>query len=446
MPIPVLAAGSASTEAMLLVVLIQLSIIIVSARIGAVIARRLGQPAVVGEIIAGLILGPSVCGHLFPEMWTRVFDPSVDTVFRVIAQLGLILLLFLIGLEFDFRHLRTSGRSSVAVSIAGIVLPFGLGWLLAHWMHPQLEPVLGADGVLGPVDVQGFSLFMGTAMSITAIPILGRIMMELNIHRSRIGALTITAAAVDDAVGWIILAAVSAMVRSRFEFTSTLLMMAETVAFALGMFFVVRPLLRRFARFSLRRGESEIGLNSMAVLLVVVFLCAIATNLIGIFAIFGAFVLGAVLSDEEKFRDAVVRNLRGFVTVFFLPIFFTYTGLRTDVGTLDSAAMWGLAALVSGVAVVGKFGGCSAAAWLTGNSWRESACIGIMMNTRALMELIVVNVGYELGVIPRSVFCMLVLMAVLTTVMTTPVLVPMARGTDLRPLIEGSGFLRRRLT
>lgn len=438
---PVLASSS---EAVLLVVLVQLCIIIVAARVFAVIFRRLGQPAVVGEILAGLILGPSFFGHFFPGASAAIFDPSVAPVFQVLSQLGLIFLLFLIGLEFDFRHLRTSGKASLAVSIVGVALPFALGWWLAHELHPHIEPVVRGDAAPAPVDLTGFALFMGTAMSITAIPILGRIMMELNITRSRIGAITITAAAVDDATGWIVLAAVSAMVRSEFRLVETLLMTAETIAFGLVMFFVARPLLKRWVRFALRRGGHVLGLNSLAILLVLMFGCAIATNLIGIFAIFGAFVLGATLSDEAEFREAVVAHFRSFITVFFLPIFFTYTGLRTDIGSLEGGTMWFFAAAVTVCAVAGKFGGCTVAAWATGTSLRESSCIGIMMNTRALMELIVINVGYELGVIPRSVFCMLVIMAVVTTIITTPLLLRFARGTSLEPLIVQSGFMRTR--
>lgn len=434
---------ASAVEGVLLIVLIQLCVIIVVARVFAILFRKMGQPAVVGEICAGLILGPSLFGHFFPGAFQSVFNPSVAPVFQILSQLGLIFLLFLIGLEFDFKHLRTSGKSSLAISLAGIVLPFGLGWWLAHMMHPYLEGVAGADGVIKPVDELGFALFMGTAMSITAIPILGRIMMELNINRTRLGAITITAAAVDDAAGWILLAAVSAIVRAKFQLTDSLLMLAETVGFALLMIFVAAPLLKRWVKYALRRGDRELGLNSLAMLMVMIFVCAIATNLIGIFAIFGAFFMGATLSGEDEFRAAVAKHFRSFITVFFLPIFFTYTGLRTDVGSLSDATMWMFAGAVSLFAIIGKFGGCTVAAWATGHNLREASCIGIMMNTRALMELIVINAGYELGVIPKSVFCMLVMMAVLTTIITTPILLRIGRKTELEPLMEQAGFLKR---
>ncbi len=434
--IQVFASVEPHAETVLLTVLVQLVVIILAARAFAWLFRRLGQPSVVGEIAAGLVLGPSVLGKMLPGVSAAVFDPSVKPVFGVLSQLGLIFLLFLIGLEFDFRHLRARGRAAVSISLMGVVLPFALGWGLAQFLFPQLTVPAGWP----PLDSRGFALFIGTAMSITAIPILGRMMMELNITRTRIGAITITAAAVDDATGWIMLAAVSAMVRSGFDLWLSLRMIVLTVGFAALMLFVARPLLHRWIQFALQHGDGEIGLNSSAILVVVILLCAIATNLIGIFAIFGAFILGAVLSDQHEFRAAVSRQLRNFVTVFFLPIFFTYTGLNTDIGTLESRTLCLFAAAVSLVAIIGKFGGCTIAAWVGGFSPREAGCIGVMMNTRALMELIVINVGFELKVVPPSVFCMLVMMALLTTVMTTPILLRLQRGTELESFVAQSGF------
>jgi Kef-type K+ transport system membrane component KefB len=445
MPVFPLAAVEASVETRTVAVLCQLVVIILAARLFAGIARRVGQPAVVGEIIAGLVLGPSLLGKIpgIHGWWMSLFHPAtpglerLGDTFSVLSQLGLILLLFLIGLEFDFSHLRSSRGASMLISVTGVVLPFALGYGLSFLMYSYLPK--GDDF---PVSKQGFGLFMGTAMSITAIPILGRIMMEMNIARTKLGAVTITAAAVDDATGWILLATVSAMVRAGFNPGKTAIMLAETVGFAVFMIFIARPLLRRWVRRAVRDGRGTLGLNSLAVLLTILFGCAIATSLIGIFAIFGAFLLGAVLSDEPEFRKAVTDRLRDFVNAFFLPIFFTYTGLKTDVGTIHGPAMWGFAAAVSALAILGKFGGCAAAARFSGFNSRESVLIGVMMNTRALMELIVIKVGYDLHVIPLSVFCMLVLMAVLTTVMTSPILLRAVRGTELEPLVRRSGFLR----
>ncbi len=430
----VVASGQEGT---LLTVLIQLVVIIVAARVFAALFRGLKQPAVVGEIAAGLVLGPSLFGRFFPELSQRLFDPSVNAVFGILSQLGLILLLFLVGLEFDFSHLRRHGKSALGISLTGIALPFVLGLGLAPLMHPHLE--LTATGE--PISFLGFTLFMGIAMSITAIPVLGRIMLELNITRTRLGAITISAAAVDDACGWILLATISSIVRSEFQPIRTLGMILETVGFFAFMLFAARPVLKRLVQYAQKREGQELGLNSFAVLLVMLFLCAIATSLIGIFAIFGAFLLGTMLSDEQEFREAVSRQLRNFLTVFFLPIFFTYTGLRTNVGTLQSGTQWLFFGAVLACAVIGKLGGCGVAAWLTGFSRREAFAVGAMMNTRGLMELIVINVGRDLGVVTDSVFCMLVLMALLTTMMTTPLLLLAMRDTELEPFIRKSGFL-----
>jgi len=437
-----------SAEDVLLPLLFQLVLIVLAARLFAVLFRKfLRQPAVVGEIAAGLVLGPSLLGHFFPEFSAALFHPEVrgmtpeaskelfDWILTTLSQLGLIFLLFLIGLEFDFGHLRLHGKAAVAISVSGVALPFALGLGLGVVMLPDI----------GEVKTElGFTLFLGTAMSITAIPILGRMMMEMGITRTRLGAIAISAAAVDDVTGWILLATVAAVVRANFNLGNTLLMIALTVGFGLLMFFLARPLLCRWIRRALRAGDGEIGLNALAILIAILFACAIATSLIGIFAIFGAFILGACLSDQHEFRQAVAHRMRDFTGAFFLPIFFTYTGLRTDVGTLESWQLWVLCGLVSATAIAGKFGGCGLAAWLSGFPGREAACIGSMMNCRALMELIVINLGYELGVIPKSVFCMLVLMALLTTFMTTPVLMWLMRGTELEPYILRSGFLRRR--
>ena len=427
-----------SVEHLLFTVLIQLSVIIAAARVFATLARRLGQPAVVGEIAAGVLLGPSCFGYFCPGWFQAVFDPSVNQAFLVLSQLGLILLLFAVGLEFDFSHLRGHGKASLAISLTGIGLPFLLGLVLAWAMWPHLEPL--ATG--RPVPFLGFALFMGTAMSITAIPVLGRLMMELNITRTRIGALTISAAAVDDACGWILLATVSSIVRADFQPGLTLGMIAATAGFFLVMLFAVRPLLSRFVRRALRQGGGDLSTNSLAVVYAAVFLAAMVTNLIGIFAIFGAFLMGTVLSGEAELREVMSRHLRNFLTVIFLPIFFTYTGLRTNIGTLASPTDWLLLGGVILCAVAGKLGGCSIAARLAGFSTREALCVGAMMNTRGLMELIVINVGRDLGVIPDSVYCMLVLMALVTNVMATPLLLHFMRRTELEPWIRKSGFLR----
>lgn len=437
-------------EQLLFPVLIQLAIIIAVARLFAVLARKVGQPSAVGEIIAGLLLGPSLFGWLFPETSAIIFQPHLEGVpqalanaafpkiFMVLAQLGLIFLLFLIGLEFEFSHLKQHGRSAFAISFMGIALPLALGSALATLIHPYLEN--GPNGK--PVPLVGMALFLAVAMSITAIPILGRMMIELGMNRTRLGAITITAAAIDDAAGWILLATVQAIVRSEFQIVQTLIMIGETIAFGLFVLFVLRPILIRYFNKCLKQNRGELGVTPLAALIVVLMICAITTNAIGIFAIFGAFILGAALSDQVEFRQVVIAKLSDIVTAFFLPVFFTYTGLRTTVGAVDGLTMWLICGAVLATAMLGKLGGCMIAARYSGFSMKESGIIGIMMNTRALMELIVINIGYDLGVIPKSVFAMLVLMAIATTIMTTPIMLRLRYGTEIEAPIRESGFLK----
>ena len=439
-------------ERLLLPVLVQLVVIIAAARLFGALARRVGQPAVVGEIVAGLLLGPSLLGWLAPDLFNALFRPHLEgldqpladaviaKIFTVIAQIGLVFLLFLVGLEFEGKHVRANGRAAVLISIAGIAVPFGLGAALAPTIHPHLE----AHPVAGPVSLPGLTLFLGVALSITAIPVLGRIMMELNITRTRVGSITITAAAVDDAIGWILLASVAAVVRSNFDPIETGRMVALTIGFGLAMFLVVGPLLARYFTKALGANQGELSATSFAVLLVALLLSALATNLIGIFAVFGAFALGAALSNQEELRRAVSAKLHDIVTGFFVPVFFTYTGLRTDITGIHSPAMWLVLAGVIAAAVTGKLVGCGLAARLSGFSWKESGIVGAMMNSRGLMALIAINVGYELGVVPRSLFSVLVLMALVTTALTTPLLLLLRRGTEIEEPIARSGFLGRK--
>jgi Kef-type K+ transport system membrane component KefB len=437
-PEPLLAAGA---ESSLRPLLVQLVVIILAARLGAVVARWLRQPAVVGEIVAGLVLGPSVFGAVAPEAFHAVFRAAdgaagLDASLTSFSQVGLVLLLFLIGIEFDFSHIRRQGRLAAAVSAAGVVVPFTLGLALAWAMAPRLE----ALGATAPIDPRSFALFLGTAMSITAIPILGRILIEMGLQHTPLGATVIAAAACDDFLGWTLLAGVSAAAVGGFEAAGIVRMVAATAAFAAFTILVVRPLLLpRLERAVDAAGRLPVGWLSVVLALVLV--AAWVTSLIGIFAIFGAFLLGASLSGSPRIREAVAAHFTDFVTVFFLPIFFTYTGLRTSIGSLAGPEAWGWCAAVFAVAVLGKWGGCGLAARLGGMPAGEAACVGVLMNTRALMELIVVNVGMDLGVIPPAVYCMLVLMAIGTTLMATPLATRLLRGSPHRETLVARGFL-----
>lgn len=443
--------GRVEIEKVLLLLILQVGLIIAVARAMGWLARRLGQPEVIGEIVAGLLLGPSLFGWLAPAWSTALFDPPglegvprglMPVVVKIISQLGLILLLFVIGLEFDFGHLIPSGRATAAISLAGIALPMALGAALACFLYPRLVD----DPSTGPA-FGNFQLFLAVSMAITALPILGRLLVEWGASRTRVATIAISAAAMDDAVGWILLATIAAFVRlgqASEAWATGALMAALTVALLFAMVAVIRPVAMRLVRASLDANGGEVSLLLLSGVLVFAFACAAATSLIGIFAIFGAFLAGAILSGENRLAAGIQLRMRQFVTAFFLPIFFAYTGTRTRIGSIADLEMAGLTILVLACAVAGKFAGCGLAARLSGFGWREAGCIGVLMNTRALMELIVINVGKDLGVVPDELFTMLVIMALATTVMTTPGIMWLARGTEFEAPLRSTGWLTSR--
>lgn len=412
------------SEALLFSILLQLVVIVMMGRIGGEIAERVSQSRAVGEIIMGILLGPSLLGLLAPDVFQYVFMPNTSQPMFILSQIGLVLLMFQIGLEFDFSHL-TARRNRTAVlniSTASIGMPFALGFVFGYYTAPILSP---------QANPMASGLFVATAFSITALPILGRIMMDFNMTRTRIGVIGISVAAITDVVGWLLLAVVTAVSLSDFSAwgfvrTSGLLVLYIAISWV-----VVRPALQWSVRRSAAGGE-PLSNNLLGLLVVAIFLSAMTTYMIGIFAIFGGFMLGVLLHDQHAVAKAWRKKVGEFVAVFFLPIFFTYTGLRTDIGGLDSWEMWGWCGLLIVLAVMGKLGGCYLAARWSGLDHQESKVIGIMMNTRALMELIIINVGFDIGVISQNVFTMLVLMAVFSTVITVPA---------LRRWLPGAGVL-----
>lgn len=410
-------SGVHQTEAILFLVLLQLTIIVLAGRVGSTVAQRIGQSAAVGEIVVGLLLGPSLFGALAPHTFDFVFRSAPPGPMQILSQIGLIFLMFQIGLEFEFEHLNSARnrRTTIAVAIACIALPFALGLGLGYYSAPILSP---------SAPPLAAALFVAVALSITALPILGRILIELDMTRDRLGVIAISAAAINDVVGWLLLALVTTLVSSAFEWKSFALRVVCVIAFACLGFWVIRPLIKRFVaryREGLERTK-KIEPTLMGVVLATIFLSAMATYQLGIFAIFGGFLMGVLLHDEHAFVDAWRESVGRFVLVFFLPIFFTYTGLRTNVGGLDSLALWGWCLLTIVLATVGKYGGAWIAARASGLDARESHIVGVLMNTRALMELIVINVGFDLGVISQNVFTMLVIMAIVTTIIPVPLI------------------------
>jgi len=400
-------------EHILFTVILQLTFIVASARIFAALFKKLGQPSVCGEMLAGLILGPSLFGRLFPGTFHTIFDPSVSLVFTMFAQVGLVLLLFLLGMDFEFDYLRVHGRKALAVAVSAMAVPFGFGLALAKFMYPFVGTGISETG---------FCLFAATAMSITALPILAIILVEFRLNRTQLGVIAITSAAIMDVIGWTLLATVNAIVRSNFQVWLAVRMLIEVVIFGCLMFFVARPLLKKFVRHRLQTEGERLSTATLAIVLVLVFISSMITSQIGIFSIFGGFIMGAILFDESDFRKAIHARLQDFVRVFFVPIFFMYTGLRTDVGSMGGGVLWMLFALVIIIAVTAKFVPSTIAARLSGFSWPDALSMGLLMNTRALMELVVLNIGLDLAVIPKSVFFMYTLMAVITTLMTAPML------------------------
>ena len=409
------------TEALLFFTLLQLTLIVLAGRLGGVLAQRVGQSPAVGEIIVGILLGPSLFGLLAPDLFQYVFHSTPAAPMQMLSQIGLILLMFQIGLEFDFAHLaaRNNRRAVTAIASASMVAPFALGFGFGWFSAPLLSP---------GVDRLASALFIATAFSITALPILGRIMMEFKITRLPIGVIAISAAAINDVVGWLLLALITTLTLAEFSASAFAVKVALVGAFFVGWWFVVRPLMKRIIHASQtppapageKAGRGRLSHNLLGILLAGIFISAMTTYQIGIFAIFGGFMMGVILHDEHELIEAWKERIGHFVMVFFLPIFFTYTGLRTHVGSLDSLEAWGWCGLLIVLATLGKFGASYVAARWAGMSHHEGKVIGIMMNTRALMELIVINVGFDLGVISQQVFTMLVLMAIFSTVITTP--------------------------
>ena len=407
-------ASSHKQEILLFFTLLELSLIVLAGRVGGSIASRLGQSAAVGEIIIGILLGPSLFGWISPHAFSFVFHSVSPEPMLVLSQVGLVLLMFQIGLEFDFAHLteRINRAAVVRVSIACMTVPFASGFVLGFFMAS------GSSQAAARINT---ALFVATAFSITALPILGRIMIEFNLTRTRLGVVAISSAAVNDVVGWLLLALITALTASNFVGSEFALRVAMVAAFGLASGKIVRPLLKRAIRRSNPHAGKMTG-NLLGGLLVVIFAAAMTTYEIGIFAIFGGFMMGVILFDEPELVAAWRECVGGFVTVFFLPIFFTYTGLRTSIGGLDTVTDWTWCVAIIAVASLSKLASAYVAARRSGFDHAESAMIGFMMNTRALMELIVINVGFDLGVISQKMFTMLVLMAIFSTVITTPAL------------------------
>jgi Kef-type K+ transport system membrane component KefB len=391
--------------------LVQMIVIVLAARALGALAGRVGQTAVIGEIAAGLLLGPSLLGWLAPPVSHWLFAEASLPILQLLAEIGVLLFMFVVGLELEPSRLRGHARVAIAVSNVGIIVPFILGVLLSLGLYRAYAPA--------GVSFHAFALFCGIAMSITAFPVLARILEERGLTRTPLGATALTCAAVDDVTAWSILAFVVAVTTSGGAAQTLLLMLGLAAAFLSVMLVAVRPILERLLGDTPGDALSKQRLTAV---LAVLLASALTTHLIGIHALFGAFIAGAIMPVGGTLRPQLRARLGSVSAVWLLPLFFAYTGLRTHLGLLDDAANWAVCLAVIVVATAGKLGGTALAARWSGLPWRESMALGALMNTRGLMELIALNVGYDLGILSPEIFAMMVLMAVVTTAMTGPLL------------------------
>ncbi len=397
---------------LLLTVILQIAVILTVSRAVGLLFRRFRQPQVLGEMTAGLMLGPSLLGWLLPGASAALFPPDSLVYLNVLSQIGLLLFMFLVGLELDPALLRGRGRAAFVTSNVSIVAPFVLGALLAIYLHPRLSDA--------SVPFTGFALFMGAAMSITAFPVLARILVERNMLQTKVGALTVTSAAVNDVTAWCILALLIAIVRADETQHPFWLTIAGTSLYAGVMVLPVRRAMAYLERVYIHRGR--VSQDLMALILLLLLASAWTTHWLGIHALFGAFVLGVVMPKDRAMVHELTEKLEHVTVVFLLPLFFASAGLRASIGLLTGIEMWFYCVLILVVAIVGKFGGSAIAARLTGLSWREAGALGILMNTRGLVELVILTIGLDLGVITPVVYTMMVIMAIATTFMAAPIL------------------------
>lgn len=393
----------------LLHILLALAVVIIMARAMGSLFGLFHQPPVIGEVVGGILLGPSFLGRLSPALYEFVLPQSSAPFLGVIAQLGVIFYMFVVGLELDLKVLKKSGHATLAISHASIVVPFLLGALLALNIYPHVS--------LPEVPFNVFALFLGVSMSITAFPVLARILTDRGINRTKMGTIALTCAAVDDVTAWCLLAFVVSI--SQAKLGGAFITLALTVAYIAAMFLIGGPLIRRLVPFLEKFDRMTEG--GMATFFVGLLLSALATEFIGIHAIFGAFLLGAITPHDSRVARELTDRIQDLVRIMFLPVFFAFTGMRTQVGLLETEQDWILCGVMILVATAGKFGGTLFAARLSGLGWRDSSALGILMNTRGLVELIVLNLGLDLKIISPQVFTMLVIMALVTTFMTTPI-------------------------
>ncbi|MDP9850419.1 cation:proton antiporter [Streptosporangium lutulentum] len=388
-------------------VLLAIPVVVLACQAGGRAVRLLGQPPVIGEILAGILLGPSLLSWLAPSVQHHLFPPSVLPITSALGNLGLLTFLFLMGLELNLRSLSITRGAIAAVSLSGVLLPMALGAALASALYPHFAP----PGV-GQLP---FTLFVAVALSITAFPVLARILADRGLKNTPLGAFALACAAIDDALAWCLLTTAVALSTSG-TVLSGLTTLALTAAFATGLI-LLRPVLHALLKRAGRTSDDIVGVLLFAGLC----LSAYATDQIGVHPAFGAFLFGVAAPRALPAVERSAARIHAVVLPLLLPLFFADIGLHTDFSTLP-AGQWGWGAAILAVAVIGKWGGAAGAARLTGSDWRWSAALGTLMNCRGLTELVVLGIGLQIGVISKTLFTLLVVMTVITTVATTPIL------------------------
>ena len=396
-------------------VLLQWIVIIAAAwAVGRLGKRFFNQPLAVGEIAAGILLGPSALGFIWPHDWPVMFPKETQQSLQLLGKLGLVFLLFQVGMEFDYGHLRSKSRTVTAVSLLGMIGPVLCGLAIGPWLHKNFAPETPRFG---------FQFFLCIALSISALPIMGRILLEMKLERTAIGVMGISSAAIDDVVGWVLLGIATAMVSSGFDLGHLLLQLAGITVFFVALHQVIGPWLRGLWRRSVVDPDgAEMSTSFLVLLLIGLYLSCLVTHELGIFVIFGAFLFGTALHQEAGLVKAWRTRFSDVVLVAFVPVFFTNTGLNTKIVALQTPVAWLACLLVLLAAVAGKLGGCYLGARLTGQPARAAGCVAALMNTRALMGLIAINIGLDLKLLTPALFTMLVIMALATTAMCGPLL------------------------
>jgi Kef-type K+ transport system membrane component KefB len=400
-----------NTKNPLSILLFQVIIILITSRIFGIIFRKLGQQTVVGEIIAGVFLGPSFLGWLFPDLFALIFPHNSFMSLQFLSQIGLAFFMFVVGMELDISKIKSKTHDAFIISQAGISFSFFLGTCVSFYIFTELAPE--------NVSFLSFALFIGIAMSITAFPVLARIIKERGLTRTPLGVLAITCAASDDITAWFLLAAAIAIVKAG-SITSSLFTIGLAIIYIVFMLYLIKPFLRKMSEKRMKEGKIDKTIISISFFIMLA--SAYFTEVIGIHALFGAFIAGVVMPNNIKFKEILTDKIEDVSTILLLPIFFAFTGLRTQIGLLNEGHLWAYCGLIISVAIAGKLAGTALTARIIGRSWKDSLSIGALLNTRGLMELIVLNIGYDLGVLGPEIFSIMILMALFTTFMTGPLL------------------------